>query len=337
MAASEASGAGVLLWAVFGVGFLAVGICASPRLSGPPWPIDYAAGVDPVWPQRVAHGLWLLGAGVVSALLQAAWARRPRDRFGLLASVALASALAQALHWKAGQPLWAASAIGAAAATLLAPLLRERGVLSLILVSLLVGAVTVVARRPGLEGARAAASFATLRDAVLATGERRCVVVAGEAFGDELRAALAHSLRPPFVAQAVDLFAAAPGSVEESGLRSTGFPGVRIDEGRVHRLPALPPIEQPFLEGVQFVWRDGHGPAAVVPAAEGSYLLRVVTPLKTLSWQGAQPAHGLQLADAEAKALRQVCAELRLTTVAVRVERLPEGPPSPWHLLEVGQ
>jgi hypothetical protein len=187
------------------------------------------------------------------------------------------------------------AAVGLAAAAL-APWCRDRGVLSLTLVSLLVGAAVAFERRAALTEQERAQRLAALRDGVLRSGLARLVLAVPADVDLVTRQALAVSCWPPLHGEEVMLACVDDGSLAEQQLLAAGWRGLRLRQGRCEPIgsgDAPPPAEPPWE--VELRPLDAGGPVAVVSPADGLFELAVVTPAGAVRQRGRDPRHGLRL------------------------------------------
>lgn len=278
-----------MLWVV--AALVTVWLVEAPRWSAPLSAADVIAGRAPDLATRLAAAWPAVAAGGLTILVLLA-ARAWRRRAGALGStfaVVVAVAVACGLRPWLGA---AVVAIGLVAA-LAAPLLRERGTLSLVLLSLLVAAPIVLARRAALAMRDAAQAFAQLREPLLGTGLQRFLVrVAAELpVGD--RELLVRSLRPPFVAEPIDVWL-----LDDEALvleiHRAGHALLDLREESLALLPA-PPSPEPTLAGAAIRWIPERGPVALLPEPDGRFELRVVAPWRRWSLEVTDPQRRLQL------------------------------------------
>lgn len=214
-----------------------------------PW---HGAGPTPIqvlWGESVPLP-WLSGVGSSAVLTVALLLLLPGLRrigwFGAVAAGALAGGLPAALlPWLAPWlPIdlpgaWAIAGVllGAVLAAL-SPLLRERGLLSLLLVPALAAFPALWAFRAAILHAEAAAPLVALQAAVPLRGP--IALAWPDATDPTLRAGMVAGLRRPWFATDLDVWSVTADSPEQEWLRRMGVPLVRVAGAATALLPELP-------------------------------------------------------------------------------------------------
>lgn len=338
------AGGAVWLWlAAVVTGAVVVGLIELPRLGrGPlpdellaPPPVSPLAGLLPV--PRLAP-LLALGAGLVAATLVCAFRRwrAAAGGFGTVAAAALAAAATSGFLMLAGprppeQLLWATGPVAGLACAALAPLLRDRGMVSLLVTALLIGGAVIPARRQAMTEATVAEQLTRARDAVLYSGLQRLLISVAPDLPLAFRQALTISLRPPHFDEPVDLLCVDHDSDEESSLVAAGWRGVRLSDGAPTTLAAATPAApKPYPFQIAVRQLQDRGPVAVIQPPEGDFTLHVVTPVGVFHQNGSSPIHGLRLLGDAFDRYRQRMAPLpEGCLIVLRVETLLMGG-SPW-------
>lgn len=280
-----------------------VAVIEMPRITR--GPLSYEILYPGARPGPIALTLAAWAAGVVAALCGCVGLRpgRVAGGFGVVASAGLAAAVTCAVYgmWlpDVGR-VW--SLVGAAtigiAAALAAPLLRDRGMVSLLVVSLLLCAVIVPARRSGLADRGEAQRLASVREAVIQCGLQRLLVSVDPGLAIEFRQALAVSLRPPQREDPIDLLCVEHDSREERSLLAAGWRGVRLEDDEVRVFEASESFAamrgpSPFEVTVREL--TDRGPVAVLDPSQGRFTLHVVTPAGAVRQNAEDPIHGIRL------------------------------------------
>ena len=221
--------------------------------------------------------------------------RRPGAAFGCLAALSLAPALSFLIA--ALLPMHPAVAVlgGLGLALLMIPVLRERGISSLILTSILVSLALVSARRQSLIVAEEVAEIRLFRAMIQEGGLSRHFFAVDEAYPLRRRRNLALSLWPEGQAQRIDLLCVTAGSSDETALLASGWRGLRVvREG----YQIIEPQAQQQDSGIALrgAKLGPTGPdLSVRDLLVGSHLLRVLTPCGSLQQVYDHPGVVLQL------------------------------------------
>lgn len=302
---------------------------------GPPLPARYLGDRVGDWWQPLLGIGEILGPGLAVAVLLVIVnpLRHAAGTFGCVAAAALATTTSAALLL--GMPemprAWLAAVVGGSG--LLAPLLRERGTGSLLLLALPIAAGAVVARRTAQSDGRAAQQLAALRSAALEQRREPVCIAVPEALGRSFRTALAKSLRAPYAEPGVDVVVLPAGTEEIGLLQTAGYPLLALADGAITATPGAE-VETPPLSGAAARLLEGRGPIVVVEPPIGRWRLRVVTPTGVVGREVEDPAHGIGLADDSLRAYLEAVEDLPAGfAILVRVEgpSLPSG--SPWVVL----
>lgn len=315
-------------------GWAAVALVEVPRVARGLLPREVLGGASP--------DAWVRITGEVSAVVVAVallvGLRRLRNLvggFGIIAAAGLAGAASSALWLWApahSEPGWWIGGPAAAAglAVLVAPLLRERGVVGMALVAALVSAVLLPARYHAQVEQLEAGAFAAARDMVLQVGRKRLFVSVGEDVELPLRQALAASVAPPFHEQRIDLLCVEHDSDSERALREARWFGIRWG-GETQVLGPLEPTRKPGPFEVQLRPLDQLGPVAVVHPADGSFVLRVITPAGSVAHRAEDPARGIRLVGPVLRRYEELVAGLSAgSLILVRVEGALSSDASDW-------
>ncbi len=311
-------------WRSFGLallgGMLVLALVELPRWTRPPLPLELvAAGVVPgayadgparwvvAWTPTARAALVLATTLLVALLLAFAAGLRSRaGGFGVLAAGA-AGALGceAALHFAWGQ--WWALALPlpvAALAAGAAPCLRDRNLIWLLGISVLLALAVAAARRQALDEGLRAQRLAQAREQVLARGVERLVALVPADFDEELRRGLALSLWPPRNAFALQVLCVESGTDEAAALRAADWAEVRI-EAPAPLAGAGDGAESAGRgagDALGLVGRElrvavprGRGPEVVVTPSEGVFELVVVTPAGPVRQRVSSPTHGVGL------------------------------------------
>lgn len=284
---------------------------------------SYEAGIGwfSGWTASGTRFLTVAAAGLLAALLAVSLRglRRAAGAFGIVVAAALATVLT-AFGWTldlATTTPWGGAVTALVAALVsapLAPLCRDRGMLSLALVSLAVGGGAVTARRAALDDQQIAYRFARARDAVLQQGWTELIVSAPADTPLTWRQALARSLWPPLATVGLRIAAAIPDGEIESRLLAVGWRGVRLIDNGVETIgddlaarPSPPPFPNATLRP-----RDANGPVVVGLPERGAFVLWVVTPAGSVRGTARDPGavRGLRLWGPAADTFAELTAPL---------------------------
>ena len=315
------------------VSALVVALIDAPRLTRGPLPEELLGDASWTGPRTMA--LLALSAGVCAAMVCGAVQRlfAAAGGFGVVAASALASGAHCLVFADVGGVLACVGAFGfGAAAAIASPLLRDRGLLSLLLVSLLGCGLIIPARRASLAEHARAAELAVAREALLQVGFSRVVISVSPDVALPFRQALAVSLRQPSHEAAVDVLCVEHGSLEEVAMMEAGWRGVRLEDGAPRALAQVAAAEAsppPFEVSVREL--EARGPVAVVRPAEGRYRLSVVTPAGAVQQEFEDPTRGLRLRGDAFDRYQQMMAPLPpAAPVYLRVVAVATGRGSTW-------
>ncbi len=230
--------------------------------------------------QRALPG-FLVGSGVALLIcgVRRLWERS--GAFGLVVG-ALVATLLMVPHGGlapscAQLPLGGVLAAGLGVGT--ACLVRERGIVSIVLGAVLLGLLLVSVGSEALRTTTARRAFAQARAAVLGLGQPRLYVATRDLVHPRVGVWFLRSLRPPHVPAPIDLFQVEPGSAEEQWLAYLGYPGLLLARGRITVIAPQPPAGSRPAAADWRITRDEQGlPRVEVGAAAGPFTLRAVTP-----------------------------------------------------------
>lgn len=297
----------------------AVWLCTAPRYEFGPPPAEILHGMVAGVPLAVA---WTLAAMAALALTVPLLLWLPHGRqaggYGAAAACLLAT----------GLPLWlgscgdldlgvqgiaATAGLAVVLAVATAPLLRDRGPASLLLVPLLVGAPLLAARWQYQSLAVDAAVLQGVRELVPAGAGMVAIQFDPTCSAADQRVLLA-SLRPPWAPRPPRLLPVAGDSAFADWLLRMGLPALRFDRQRAVAVPAMPLAQQlrPGLYRVEAQF-DRSGPALDLWVRGGKYFAGGTALLfseagclaVTLDDRGASLGGG-----ADHQALRQLLASL---------------------------
>jgi hypothetical protein len=304
----------------------ATALAAGPRLWAGPSTEDWTLGRTEFLRLRTAAAVCACLAGVLAAL--SLWVL-PRMRaaargVGICCGASLAALAHVLLAANASGPVELAVEILPAAVLGFAagPLLRDRGLLALLLAGVAVGAPLVLARRSMLADLERARVVQRLRDEVQSLAVTRAFVAADARVDREQRVALVHALRPPFVESPVALFSPDASIGEQALLEDSGFAGVCCIEGQITHVEARPGLASaaPTLRIDAELRADGT-PLVQVRATRTPCALRVLTALRSYREPAREPSGGLALAEAVGKSFLSDVASLPSgTPILVRAE-----------------
>ncbi len=309
-----------------------------PLLISGPRGEDYLAGLADPWQQCY----WNLGRdavaglGTLLALLLLGSRKRPGGSFAVIAAVVAAPALS---YWLATAllpaPLWApaAAVLGAVAC---APLMRERGISSLVLVSAVVAVGLVTTRRDSLVLAREAQSIQVLRMAILEAGLRRHFIVADEDLSPRTRRVLALSLWPDDELGRVDLLCLPDSGDLVESLRAAGWRGMRIKSDGFEILAATAPGAALPIELSFAGLREGRPELELAQDLRGGFRMQAVTPCGTVEQLLQLPEEALRLQGESLQAYSAMVAGLPAEMpILLRLQNQLTGEASPWILVRL--
>ncbi|MHC5065016.1 MAG: hypothetical protein ACYTG5_13705 [Planctomycetota bacterium] len=300
---------------------------------------QYLAGIANPWQQCY----WDLGrdasAGiaVLLGLLLFGFRSRPGGTFAAIAASMSAPAFS---YWLASlfffdQPAWAALCAGSMA-LVLAPCLRERGMGSLLLVSLLVASGLVLTRRDSLVIAREAQSIQVLRLAILDAGLRRHFISAGEEIPLRTRRVLALSLWPEDELERVDLLCLPAGSEIEDSLLDAGWRGMRITRGGFEVLEPRTPAAEPMIELSYAGLKEGVPELAYAQELSGRLAIQALTPCGTVQQIHVLPRERLRIEGERLQDYSRLVAGLPAEMpLLLRLKAVAGDMSSPWILVRL--
>lgn len=232
------------------LGAIAVWFATAPRFAFGPSPQECARGLLGSLPPAMAWTLAAAAAGAVTAALLA-WLPHGRHAggFGIAGACLLACSLPLAAGAVGGLGLSPGGVAGFAAASVVlaiatAPLLRDRGLLSLLLLPVLLAAPVLAARWQFQAAAAAAAPVAAVRSLFPAAAALLALQFEGVDAGQ--RRQLLAALRPPWqpALPAIVPLSWPEQAVEAEWLQRMGIPGVRFDGRTALQLPDTPLRQQ---------------------------------------------------------------------------------------------
>ncbi|MCC6671472.1 MAG: hypothetical protein IT458_10445 [Planctomycetes bacterium] len=283
------------------------------RLLGPPTLAEYLAGaVDPL-PSRLVETAAPVASALVALLLVLLLWQRGAWVGGFAVAAACALAAGGMGLVRARSPLpdevpqWAVPVLVGLASAGVAPLLRERGLASLAVVSLAVGASVVLARRAVIPQVVEARALAHAREAALREGRDRLVLGFAPEHSPAWRRALVLSLWPPFLEPGVKSLGVDAGGEGEAALAAAGWPGLRVDAGA-----AVAPATRPD-PSVLGTLEGGAVPAEVrVPLSGAAARVQVLvcTPVGVSASEAGAPSRELVLDPAHRAALAEAMGSL---------------------------
>ncbi len=263
---------------------------------------------------------------------------RPGAAFGSLAALSLAPVISFTIAALAGTHPALSMLGGSVLGLLMIPVLRERGIISLLVVSVVVSLALVGARRQSLVLAEEAREISFLA-AMISEGERqRHFIAVADDYPLRQRRRLALSLWPADQAQRIDLLCVEAGSLVEAQLSAAGWRGLRIED-RGYMILAPQPSEQGL--GITFGRAELglDGPSLTVEQVlEGNYLLRVLTPCGSLQELYEQPGGLLRLSRQRREEYARLVAGLPAgMPILLRLEARLGPARSAWTLLRIPQ